>query len=273
MTLKQLQEWGWEDEMERYGDDPLLLGHIILKIKIKGVEFVDLFFVSDSEDNLIGVKTLYHFNSIIDLENHKLIFRNFTPEVELRSPTTTVNIEGQDVMLMIDTGCTDFVHGPMDLAQKLNLKVEDVSHMNLTLCGIGYKCRILYKAYDVCVKAFGQEKRGTFVVYPDDIPAAVDKMPILGIQFFWGAKIQYNPDRTLEVIFPDEDVQVKPAAYIDIAEFMGSQSENPSSAIESCTINITEEMSYYRLTMPIGDVTVQIRTELLLTLSMLFALQ
>lgn len=150
-----------------------------------------------------------------------------------------------------DTGNGGFFVGTMDLAQKLNLTLKDLSGYNCTVTGPGYTCRLLYRAHNVCVKVYGQEKRGILEVQPEDIPKPTPELelkffpgalgitfpdetnrniPTLGIEFFRGAVIQCNPDATLDTTFPGESDKTRPPTFFDLDKLRHYKKIHPTPA-------------------------------------------
>lgn len=203
ISLKQIKEWGWEDQIIP-DDIPKRprLGEIKLIIKIKNVEFDYPFAVIDFDQNLLGTDTMGSLNTIIDLHQQKLIFREITVLCICGSVTQhTVTIAGQEVSVMVDTGYSGFISGTLELAQQLHLPLEETKD---TVTGVLFgEAEIPYQAHDVCIQAYGQEKRAEFDVNPLEDN---DDRPVLGAKFLQGARIYCSPLGELEVSFPNDSV-------------------------------------------------------------------
>lgn len=74
------------------------------------------FEVEDMIDNIFGLDFLWLFTCKIDLINMKLIFREENNFFKRTYLMTIVNIEGKDVAVLIDTGYSGYVLGPLSLA-------------------------------------------------------------------------------------------------------------------------------------------------------------
>jgi len=119
ISLKLVEEWGWREEIRPLEEAKDEIGYIGLILKLKGILFTDNFLVVDRDYNILGTRALNHFSCTIDMDSHKLIFRDFDCEEWMMQPNDTVRIEGQDFSALADTGSEGFIRGPMELAQEL----------------------------------------------------------------------------------------------------------------------------------------------------------
>ncbi|XP_047497148.1 uncharacterized protein LOC125044501 [Penaeus chinensis] len=180
--------------------------HLVVSVKINNYKFVELFYVlSNFEDNLLGLNILANYCCIIDLDKDTLTFRELYMDASWDLRKTTVNIQGKDVEMDIDTGAESYMTGTLSLAKELNLPLKAIQ--GYSIIGVGYEVAVPYVAPDLCIKAFGREVHDAwYKVKPDETPEGY-KDPTLGVPFFYGLRLLFNPDGSFEVMEPEtEDV-------------------------------------------------------------------
>lgn len=155
-----------------------------VEFKVKGFPIRRRLDVADIGLNLLGLDVLAVFCCVIDLDAGWLIFRDFIRHAPLDLPKTTVNIQGKDVEMEIDTGSEILLIGNLNLAKELQLPLEPMEGFSIS--GIGYEGPVPFMARNLVVKAYGREmRRATFFVFPEEAPENLTK-PLLGVGFFFG---------------------------------------------------------------------------------------
>ncbi|XP_037790584.1 histone chaperone ASF1-like [Penaeus monodon] len=149
------------------------------------------------EKNLLGLDVINSNCAILDLCNFKLAFHEYVPDLPLSVPRTTVNVEGQDTELKVDTGCEPVIIGPLSLAKQLYLHLVP---MDIEILGVGYTTSVKYVAKDLCIKGNGQMIHCRYTVSPEETPEW-SSGSYIGVKLFYGTQMQFNPDGTFEYEF------------------------------------------------------------------------
>lgn len=121
-TLEQVRAWGLEDQIDEHGK-------VNARFMLGSVEYAETFSVLDDGIwNLMGTSMLRKHCCILDLDpvHPKLTFRTAledSPAFEIR-PYMMVNVAGQAVEVLLDTGASVFLSGSLAAATQLNLRLH-----------------------------------------------------------------------------------------------------------------------------------------------------
>lgn len=243
ITKRQMKILGYEaTDLEVTGDAPCrTLGHLLLDVKINAYEMRKSFIVNDSfVYNLLGLDILATYCCIIDLDKNTLTLREYNEDASWDIPKTTVTVQGKDVEMEIDTGCESCTSGPLSLAKELDLSLKPAH--GRSVLGVGYEVAVPYVATDLCIEAFGRRMSNAwYTVKPDETPEE-HKDPILGVVFFSGLRLQFNPDGTFGVTGPRQEDQVgRSAEPREEGEAATTTTEEPLGFDEGPTATATSE--------------------------------
>ncbi|XP_042880376.1 uncharacterized protein LOC122258475 [Penaeus japonicus] len=221
VTLNQVKKWGLEDKMMP-SDLPGYLGDAPVSIKINGTIEEHDFYVDDIKDNLLGLDILKGYSAIIDMYNYRLTFRDYNEDYDISEPLVTINVDGKDIDMTIDTGSTFDMVGPMSVAKELGLHLEPSKS---PICdGVGYTSTIEYEAYNLCMKGFGSEICGTYTVQAEDVPDYAKHL-LLGARMCYGCMMQYNADGTFEIECMDQACEEAETAAVEEPQGGGETAE------------------------------------------------
>lgn len=123
VTYKTLELWGM----------PAADGQELIRVdmKLKGTIYTVDFYIENFIDNLLGTDFLCQFNCTLDLRSPMtLTLRDSVPSSTEKTvdPLIMLNVAGQDIEVVLDSGTVLPLMGSMSLAQKLNMSLIDVSH-------------------------------------------------------------------------------------------------------------------------------------------------
>jgi len=168
-------------------------------MKVRGTVFTVECDVFDYHRNLLGIELLYRFNCVLDFNDLSLTFRHFSyyqPRYNNRI-YITLDIDGQETEALVDTGAECYIVGPLELAKKCGMPLEDVSHMKRRLhCltyGIGqykYRCDVMkLKFLDA------EESDVPFWVQPEGL----GDFTVLGLGMMNWIRFEFHDDGTWEM--------------------------------------------------------------------------
>lgn len=198
INREHLEKLGYrESDLER--DDAedeqsaVLLGRMWLSVAINSFETIRYFGVIDDSENLLGRDFLADYCCVVDLYAGRLTLREYAEDaLPLDVIRTTVNIEGKDVEMIVDTGSEHVLTGSLSLAQELDLPL--VPSDDMLIDGFGFQGMVPYVAKGLCVRAFGREMRDcTYYVWPEETPED-GRVPLLGVDFLMGMELHFNRD-------------------------------------------------------------------------------
>jgi len=107
----------------------------------------------------------------------------------------TVTVNGKDVVVLIDTSDSGYMTGKMEVAQKLNLVLHDVTHLNLKLEHVSDTVQVKYSSYLNHMKIKDREW-GLVTYVVDDADSDVS----VGVAAIRGAIIHLYHDGSHEML-------------------------------------------------------------------------
>lgn len=204
-SLEQVKAWGLLDTMkpnEEPDDDPVILGMVTLELALTDdYVFMFPFAVEEMNVNMLGLNFLEATCAVVDLQNLTLTIRALEPMYDgyMTTPMVTVNVDGRNVEVMVDTACTMDMCGSLSVAQELGLSLRPC---NLPVIGHGILVSTSKQlATGLRFVACGKEMQDCrYIVQGEDIYVH-SKVLVLGIGFLLGCRLQFNWDGTFEMAF------------------------------------------------------------------------
>lgn len=85
------------------------------------------------------------------MDANRLTVREENDDAEWEIPRTTVNVQGKDVEMEVDTGAGSFMSGSLSLARALDLPLTPVQGLSIT--GAGFRVSVPYVSKGLFVRA------------------------------------------------------------------------------------------------------------------------